>query len=118
MPTEAPNPDRQLLATACALACCGTWRPSSSRWCRSSCKHPQSDGGLAENSYIVVAKEELTVAVAFTAISLFAMLRMPLNVVPTYVRTKSPTRRGPCLMADRHHHADTRVDQAYRRFLK
>jgi len=38
------------------------------------------------NSYIVVAKKELTVSIAFTAISLFSMLRMPLNVIPTYVR--------------------------------
>lgn len=36
-------------------------------------------------SYIVIAQRELTVSVAFTAISLFTMLRMPLNVIPTYV---------------------------------
>ncbi|WVQ85985.1 hypothetical protein IAT38_008153 [Cryptococcus sp. DSM 104549] len=35
--------------------------------------------------YIVIEKRELTVSVAFTAISLFSMLRMPLNVIPTYV---------------------------------
>ncbi|WWC92185.1 uncharacterized protein L201_007139 [Kwoniella dendrophila CBS 6074] len=35
--------------------------------------------------YIVIAKRELTVSVAFTAISLFSMLRMPLNVIPTFV---------------------------------
>ncbi|WRT70588.1 uncharacterized protein IL334_007586 [Kwoniella shivajii] len=35
--------------------------------------------------YIFVAKRELTVSVAFTAISLFSMLRMPLNVIPTFV---------------------------------
>nr|XP_019008083.1 ATP-binding cassette transporter [Kwoniella pini CBS 10737]OCF46864.1 ATP-binding cassette transporter [Kwoniella pini CBS 10737] len=34
--------------------------------------------------YIVIAKRELTVSVAFTAISLFSMLRMPLNVIPTF----------------------------------
>jgi len=36
-------------------------------------------------SYIVIEKRELTVSVAFTAISLFSMLAMPLNVIPTYV---------------------------------
>lgn len=30
-------------------------------------------------------KRDLTVSVAFTAISLFSMLRMPLNVIPTFV---------------------------------
>ncbi|WVR08508.1 hypothetical protein IAU60_005563 [Kwoniella sp. DSM 27419] len=35
--------------------------------------------------YIVIEKRELTVSVAFTAISLFQMLRMPLNVIPTFV---------------------------------
>jgi hypothetical protein len=36
-------------------------------------------------SYIVIAGRELTVSVAFTSISLFSMLQMPLNVIPTYV---------------------------------
>ena len=35
--------------------------------------------------YIVIAKQELTVAVAFTSISLFSMLRMPLNAIPTFL---------------------------------
>ncbi|WVQ70586.1 hypothetical protein IAR50_000105 [Cryptococcus sp. DSM 104548] len=35
--------------------------------------------------YIVIEKRELTVSVAFTAISLFTMLRLPLNIIPTYV---------------------------------
>lgn len=35
-------------------------------------------------------KQELTVSVAFTAISLFSMLRMPLNVIPTFVSTSKP----------------------------
>jgi hypothetical protein len=39
-------------------------------------------------SYIFIAQRELTVSVAFTAISLFSMVRMPLNVIPTFV---SPT---------------------------
>jgi hypothetical protein len=30
-------------------------------------------------------KRDLTVSVAFTAISLFSMLRLPLNVIPTFV---------------------------------
>ncbi|KAK8850432.1 hypothetical protein IAR55_004350 [Kwoniella newhampshirensis] len=34
--------------------------------------------------YIVIAKRELTVSIAFTAISLFGMLRMPLNIIPTF----------------------------------
>ena len=36
-------------------------------------------------SYIAIEKRELTVSVAFTALSLFTMLQMPLNVIPTYV---------------------------------
>nr|ODN96123.1 ATP-binding cassette transporter [Cryptococcus depauperatus CBS 7855] len=35
--------------------------------------------------YIVIEKRDLTVSVAFTAISLFTMLRLPLNIIPTYV---------------------------------
>ncbi|TYJ55637.1 hypothetical protein B9479_003669 [Cryptococcus floricola] len=35
--------------------------------------------------FIVIEKRELTVSVAFTAISLFTMLRLPLNIIPTYV---------------------------------
>lgn len=37
-------------------------------------------------SFIFIAQRELTVSVAFTAISLFSMVRMPLNVIPTFVR--------------------------------
>lgn len=37
------------------------------------------------SSFIVIAKRELTVSIAFTAISLFTMVRMPLNIIPTYV---------------------------------
>lgn len=37
-------------------------------------------------SFIVFMKRDLTVSIAFTSISLFSMLRMPLNVIPTYVR--------------------------------
>lgn len=40
---------------------------------------------IADNSYIVIMKRDLTVSVAFTAISLFSMLRLPLNVIPTFV---------------------------------
>ncbi|KAK4688623.1 hypothetical protein P7C73_g1481, partial [Tremellales sp. Uapishka_1] len=35
--------------------------------------------------FIVIEKRELTVSVAFTSISLFSMLRMPLNVIPTFI---------------------------------
>ncbi|ORX41111.1 hypothetical protein BD324DRAFT_613230 [Kockovaella imperatae] len=35
--------------------------------------------------FIVIEKKELTVSVAFTSISLFTMLRLPLNVIPTYI---------------------------------
>ena len=38
-------------------------------------------------SYIVIEKRDLTVSVAFTSISLFSMLQLPLNVIPTYVGT-------------------------------
>lgn len=37
------------------------------------------------DSYIVIEKRDLTVSVAFTAISLFTMLRLPLNIIPSYV---------------------------------
>jgi hypothetical protein len=37
----------------------------------------------------VIAKRELTVAIAFTSISLFSMLRMPLNIIPTFVSVRS-----------------------------
>lgn len=37
------------------------------------------------DSYVLVAKQDLTVSVAFTAISLFGMLRMPLNFIPVFV---------------------------------
>jgi hypothetical protein len=43
--------------------------------------------GMTDNSYIVIEKRELTVSVAFTAISLFSMLRTPLNIIPTFVRS-------------------------------
>ncbi|ORY29629.1 putative ATP-binding cassette transporter protein YOR1 [Naematelia encephala] len=36
-------------------------------------------------SFIVIEKKELTTSVAFTSISLFTMLRMPLNIIPVYV---------------------------------
>ena len=39
------------------------------------------------SSFIVIEKRELTVSVAFTSVSLFTMLRMPLNVLPTFVRS-------------------------------
>ncbi|KGB75304.2 ATP-binding cassette transporter [Cryptococcus deuterogattii R265] len=35
--------------------------------------------------YIVIEKRDLTVSVAFTAISLFTMLRLPLNIIPSYI---------------------------------
>jgi ABC-type multidrug transport system fused ATPase/permease subunit len=35
-------------------------------------------------SYIVIAKQELTIAIAFTAIALFSMLQAPLNSIPTF----------------------------------
>ncbi|OCF31742.1 ATP-binding cassette transporter [Kwoniella heveanensis BCC8398] len=35
--------------------------------------------------YIAIEKRELTVSVAFTAISLFSMLRLPLNVIPSFI---------------------------------
>ncbi|EIW69963.1 hypothetical protein TREMEDRAFT_38635 [Tremella mesenterica DSM 1558] len=35
--------------------------------------------------YIVIEKRELTVSVAFTSVSLFTMLRMPLNILPTFI---------------------------------
>jgi hypothetical protein len=41
---------------------------------------------LIGDSFIFIAQRELTVSVAFTAISLFSMVRMPLNVIPTFVR--------------------------------
>jgi hypothetical protein len=41
-------------------------------------------------SYIFIAQRELTVSVAFTAISLFSMVRMPLNVIPTFVSPPLP----------------------------
>ncbi|OWZ59696.1 ATP-binding cassette transporter [Cryptococcus neoformans c45] len=37
------------------------------------------------DSYIVIEKRDLTVSVAFTAISLFTMLRLPLNIIPSYI---------------------------------
>lgn len=36
-------------------------------------------------AYVVVAQRELTVSIAFTAISLFTMVRMPLNTIPTFI---------------------------------
>lgn len=35
--------------------------------------------------YIIIEKRDLTVSVAFTAISLFTMLRLPLNIIPSYI---------------------------------
>lgn len=51
--------------------------------CRATCY-----GTDDPHSYIVIAQRELTVSVAFTAISLFNMLQMPLNVIPTFVSSK------------------------------
>jgi hypothetical protein len=45
-------------------------------------------------SYIFIAQRELTVSVAFTAISLFSMVRMPLNVIPTFVSSPLPCNRA------------------------
>lgn len=36
-------------------------------------------------SYIYIAKKELTISVAFTALALFNMLRTPLNAVPMFI---------------------------------
>lgn len=46
---------------------------------------PASSRADAYLSFIFIAQRELTVSVAFTAISLFTMVRMPLNVIPTFV---------------------------------
>ena len=45
------------------------------------CPCPAATDGI----YIVIEKRDLRVSVAFTSISLFSMLRLPLNVIPTFV---------------------------------
>ncbi len=54
---------------------------------------------LTRNSYIVIEKRELTVSVAFTSISLFTMVRMPLNIIPTYVSVAILCRNESSLTA-------------------
>ena len=51
------------------------------------CPHPWIllPGTVLTVSYIFIAQRELTVSIAFTAISLFSMVRQPLNVIPTFV---------------------------------
>ena len=46
-------------------------------------------GTILTLSFIFIAQRELTVSVAFTAISLFSMVRQPLNVIPTFVSDSS-----------------------------
>lgn len=65
----------------------------------------------ADTSYIVIAKRELTVANAFTSISLFTMLRAPLNVLPTFVGTALVALTADCLLV-----AGGSLRQAYRGF--
>lgn len=70
------------------------------------------------DSYIVIEKRDLTVSVAFTAISLFTMLRLPLNIIPSYVSICDPFPKslGTNTSADRGNIAVFGVCSAYRGF--
>jgi hypothetical protein len=67
---------------------------------------------LTRGSYIFIAQRELTVSIAFTAISLFSMVRMPLNVIPTFVSARLQYTSAQ-LIVGCVHLASPRLGQAY-----